>query len=108
MARREVLFFASYCGGDNPACTDAAPCSDCLAMCSVFEVEMGGAVYVRQLAPDREESDAWKSKLARLLRPLAGARPLSRTRFDAMARLAGASRLIGRRKAPVAQQVKGR
>lgn len=98
MARREVLLFASYCGGDDPRCTDAAPCADCLAMCNVFEVDMDDSLYVRQLAPTHEESGEWKRKLGRLLSPLAGARQLSRTRFDALARLAEAPWLIGRRK----------
>lgn len=98
MAKREVLFFCSYCGDDDPACTDQAPCADCLAVSNVFEVEMDGAVYKRVLAPGRESSTEWQQKLTKLLAPLFGKRPLSRSRFDALARLAGASFLIGRRK----------
>lgn len=97
MAKREVLFFCSYCGADNPACSDRAPCADCLAMCNVYEVETDGAVYVRVLDPGRPEADGWKSKLAKLLRPLSGRRPLSRSRFDALAKLAEATWLVGRR-----------
>lgn len=33
-----MLLLASYCGGDNPSCTDERPCVDCLGMCNVFEV----------------------------------------------------------------------
>lgn len=98
MAKCEVLLFCSYCGSDNPACSDQAPCADCLAMCNVYEVEIEGATYVRTLAPGRPEADAWQGKLTKLLTPLSGKRPLSRTRFDALAKLAGATWLIGQRK----------
>ncbi|MDR6431245.1 putative ATP-dependent serine protease [Brucella pseudogrignonensis] len=97
MAKREVLFFCSYCGDDDPACTDQAPCADCLAMCNVYEVEFEGAVYKRELAPRRESATEWQQKLTRLLMPLSGKRPLSRSRFNALAKLAGATFLLGRR-----------
>jgi len=97
MAKREVLFFCSYCGGDNAGCTDRAPCPDCLAMCNVYEVDTESAVYTRTLAPGRPDADAWKSKLTKLLMPLSGRRPLSWTRFDALAKLAEAPWLIGKR-----------
>jgi len=35
---RDVLFFASYCGGDSPACTPARPCADCIAMGNVYSI----------------------------------------------------------------------
>lgn len=91
------MLFTSYCGGDNPDCTDRAPCPDCLAMSNVFEVEFDGATFKRELAPGRPEASEWQSRLTKLITPLAGKRPLSRTRFNALARLAGASWLIGRR-----------
>lgn len=97
MAKGEVLFFCSYCGDDDPACTDKAPCADCLAMCNVYEVELEGAVYKRELAPGRESATEWQQKLTKLLMPLSGKRPLSRSRFNALARLAGATFLLGRR-----------
>ncbi|WP_099863839.1 hypothetical protein [Pararhizobium haloflavum] len=66
-------------------------------MSNVFEVEFEGATYKRLLAPGRPETDEWKGKLTALLMPLAGKRPLSKTRFDALAKLAGATWLIGGR-----------
>jgi hypothetical protein len=96
--KREALFFCSYCGDDNPDCSDKSPCADCLAMSNVYEVEAEGAVYVRELAPNREPSYEWQERLRKLLQPLSGRRPLSSTRFDALARLSGATWLIGTRK----------
>jgi hypothetical protein len=43
---REFLLLASYCGGDNAACNEMRPCSDCLVMCNVFD-ERGA--YLREL-----------------------------------------------------------
>lgn len=93
MAEREVLLFASYCGDDNPDCSDRAPCADCLAMSNVFKVNFDGAVYVRVLAPDRPDFRAWQNDLTGLLMPIARMRSprLSVTRFNALCRLAGAS-----------------
>ena len=34
-----VLLLASYCGEDNPLCSDALPCLDCLKMCNVVTFE---------------------------------------------------------------------
>lgn len=48
---REVLFFASYCGDDNPDCSARRPCPDCLGMSNVFRIK-GTATYSRQLAPN--------------------------------------------------------
>lgn len=96
-ARREVLLLASYCGGGNPRCTDAGPCVDCLAMSNVFEVDIDTAVYVRQLAPSRQESTAWECNLRGLPAPLAGARRPGRSPFHTLPRLAGASWPVGRR-----------
>ena len=82
---REVLFFTSYCGDDNPACSSARPCPDCLAMSNVFRIPMDTpATYVRELGaspalgtapavgvkhPDDEAVDrfaaAMKAKLAK-------------------------------------------
>lgn len=36
-----VLLLASYCGNDNPECSDACPCLDCLKMCNILIVETG-------------------------------------------------------------------
>ena len=30
-----MLLMASYCGGDNPKCTDELPCEDCLKMSNI-------------------------------------------------------------------------
>jgi hypothetical protein len=49
MGGREYLLLASYCGNDNPRCTNRRPCSDCLAMCNVFCVTDPEPVYLRQL-----------------------------------------------------------
>lgn len=38
---RDVLFFASYCGDDNPTCTPARPCDDCIAMGNVYRIPNG-------------------------------------------------------------------
>ena len=39
--KRRVLLIASYCGEDNPDCTEDRPCNDCLRMCNVAEVVVG-------------------------------------------------------------------
>nr|BDD47652.1 hypothetical protein 1 [bacterium] len=36
---RPVLLLASYCGDDNPNCTDTKPCDECLKMCNIAFVE---------------------------------------------------------------------
>lgn len=36
--KRRVLLLASYCGTDNPECTENKPCVDCLQMCNTAEV----------------------------------------------------------------------
>jgi hypothetical protein len=91
MAERDVLFFCSYCGDDNPNCSDRAPCADCLAMCNVYRIDTDAAVYVRQLAPGRPEANEWQRALSHLLMPIARMREprLSLTRFNALCRLAG-------------------
>jgi len=33
--QHRVLLLASYCGDDNPECSDESPCVDCLKMCNV-------------------------------------------------------------------------
>lgn len=35
-----MLLLASYCGDDNDKCSEDFPCSDCLAICNVAEVEL--------------------------------------------------------------------
>lgn len=50
---REVLFFASYCGDDNSACSARRPCPICLGMSNVFRIPAGTAIeYVRELEPN--------------------------------------------------------
>lgn len=44
----DVLLLASYCGDDNPACSDLRPCQDCLSMSNVFSVDRLGP-YRREL-----------------------------------------------------------
>jgi hypothetical protein len=39
--KSRVLLLASYCGTDNPECSDQCPCNDCLRMCNVAEVTVG-------------------------------------------------------------------
>ena len=39
--KRRVLILASYCGGDDPNCTEQTPCNECLRMCNVAEVVVG-------------------------------------------------------------------
>lgn len=49
---REVLFFASYCGDDNPACSPKRPCPVCLGMSNVYEIPADTRIkYKRELAP---------------------------------------------------------
>ena len=36
---RPVLLLASYCGDDNPNCTDTQPCDECLKMCNIAFIE---------------------------------------------------------------------
>lgn len=36
---RVTVVLASYCGGDEPACTDTLPCTHCLKMANVFRGE---------------------------------------------------------------------
>jgi hypothetical protein len=36
---RPVLLLASYCGEDNPNCTNIKPCDECLKMCNIAFVE---------------------------------------------------------------------
>lgn len=57
---RRVLILASYCGGENPECSDDYPCLDCLKMCNVatatgvFRI-LGGLDYLRRTnAPDQQ------------------------------------------------------
>ena len=50
---REVLFFASYCGDDNTACSDLRPCPTCLGMSNVYRIPGSTEItYERQLSPD--------------------------------------------------------
>lgn len=49
---REVLFFASYCGDDNAACSARRPCPVCLGMSNVYEIPADTQItYKRELAP---------------------------------------------------------
>ena len=50
---REYLVLASYCGDDNPKCTNRRPCGDCLAMCNVFRIEASAEdmAFERELGP---------------------------------------------------------
>lgn len=34
----KILVLASYCGPDDPQCTDDLPCPACLKMCNVGEI----------------------------------------------------------------------
>jgi len=36
--KRQVLLLASYCGNDNPNCSEERPCYECLQMCNIAEV----------------------------------------------------------------------
>lgn len=59
---RRVLLLASYCGADNPNCSDDFPCDECLKMCNVCEVDgnvrpIGGFDYLKSLS-DQPQEDA--------------------------------------------------
>lgn len=47
---RRVLLLASYCGDDDPNCTESVPCRDCLGMCNI--VDMRGAIVANHGAID--------------------------------------------------------
>lgn len=47
---RRVLLLASYCGDDDPNCTESVPCRDCLGMCDI--VDMRGAIVANHGAID--------------------------------------------------------
>ena len=45
----KVLVLASYCGvEDDNGCTDTNPCSECLEMSNVFEVDLSKAEFIAQ------------------------------------------------------------
>jgi len=54
--RQSILLLASYCGEDNPKCTDEVPCLECLKMCNVASANVeklsvhGGWDYMRSIA----------------------------------------------------------
>lgn len=56
-----VLILASYCGGDNPSCSEARPCNDCLAMCNVA-ITTGDLHIIGELSsapdPQAQQDDA--------------------------------------------------
>ena len=60
--QRPVLILASYCAGDPPDCTDAAPCLECLKMCNVATMAgpvvaiRGGWDYVRKGGDARRDN----------------------------------------------------
>ena len=70
---REVLCFASYCGDENPNCTDKKPCPICLGMSNVYRVYPDGRLeYVRELAPEWNiDPPSWRkpSSAKRLTKP---------------------------------------
>lgn len=41
-----ILLLASYCGGENPECSDAHPCIDCLKMSNIAWAEVGAVRVV--------------------------------------------------------------
>lgn len=61
---REFLLFASYCGDDNPDCSDERPCPVCLGMSNIYRLlPNGDMAYVRQMSPD------WNTDLAYSITP---------------------------------------
>lgn len=60
---RRVLLLCSYCGEDNPECSDDSPCVECLQMCNVAEVDgeinvLGGLEYISSTRPnDKDRMD---------------------------------------------------
>jgi hypothetical protein len=59
---KRVLLLASYCGGDNPDCSDRHPCNECLHDDNVAIIEtgtirvLGGLDYVKEY-PERVGDD---------------------------------------------------
>ena len=56
MNKLRVLLITSYCGDDSAECSDDFPCSDCLDMCNVAEIEypknitvLGGLDYLKRI-----------------------------------------------------------
>ena len=65
---RQVLFFASYCGNDNTACSDVRPCPTCLGMSNVYEIPAGTPIkYMRQLTPNWLTSKMLEGLTARMI-----------------------------------------
>lgn len=61
---REYLLLASYCGDDNPDCSEKRPCPRCLGMSNVFRMlPNGDMAFVRELSPD------WNTDLAYRIEP---------------------------------------
>ena len=46
----EWLLLASYCGGENPECSERRPCYDCIRMSNVFGED---GTYLRQFYQPR-------------------------------------------------------
>lgn len=40
--RQTILLLASYCGDDDPNCTDHLPCLECLKMCNIASAKIEG------------------------------------------------------------------
>jgi hypothetical protein len=69
---REVLYFTSYCGGDNPDCSDKRPCPVCLGMSNVYSIPADlPATYVRQLAAEWNSADSAADHIADYLEGMA-------------------------------------
>lgn len=63
---RQVLFFASYCGDDNTACSDIRPCPVCLGMSNVYEIPDDTLIkYLRQFSDDGAHARAPKVRKPR-------------------------------------------
>lgn len=46
MDRKPILILASYCGGEDPRCSDTHPCLDCLQMSNIAWAEVSNLTVV--------------------------------------------------------------
>lgn len=51
-----MLLMASYCGGENPKCTDELPCEDCLKMSNIVLIPKDQVKSENEIGNDLDTS----------------------------------------------------